>query len=74
MPVDVKSLEILLRKVFTQKRKKISNGMKQVHDDAGGLLDLCGVDRNLRPEQISVRDWCLLANVFKSSIFYDEVV
>eukprot|EP01125_Pyxidicula_operculata_P022137 TRINITY_DN8908_c0_g1_i1.p1 TRINITY_DN8908_c0_g1~~TRINITY_DN8908_c0_g1_i1.p1 ORF type:complete len:315 (+),score=53.03 TRINITY_DN8908_c0_g1_i1:95-946(+) len=70
--VDIVALEKLCSQVFTQKRKIVSNSIKTVHSDAGVLLELTGIDPTLRPEEIPVSDWCLLANVYKNSVFYKK--
>eukprot|EP01126_Amoeba_proteus_P026748 TRINITY_DN2648_c0_g1_i8.p1 TRINITY_DN2648_c0_g1~~TRINITY_DN2648_c0_g1_i8.p1 ORF type:complete len:320 (-),score=41.42 TRINITY_DN2648_c0_g1_i8:23-982(-) len=70
--VDIKALEQLCRLVFGTKRKVMSNGIKNVDLAGGALLDLSGIDPTKRPEEISVRDWCLLSNVYKHSIFYQS--
>ena len=32
-------------------------------NEAGALLELSGIDQNLRAEEVSVKDWCLLSKV-----------
>lgn len=73
LDVDLKALEQLCRLAFQQKRKSIGNSIKMVHEDAKVLLDLAGIDPSLRPEEVSVRDWCLLANVYHKSKFYKDL-
>jgi hypothetical protein len=41
----------------------MSNAIKELGPEAGVLLELCGIDPGVRPEDVSVKDWCLLANV-----------
>lgn len=49
----------------------MGNCIRSIDPDNGkALLDIAGIDSNLRPEQLSVKDWCLLANVYKHSTFY----
>ena len=48
----------------------MANCMKNIDPGAGVLLEIAGIDPSLRPEQIDILDWCLLANVYKHSIFF----
>jgi len=41
-------------------------------DEAEALLEIAGIDATLRAEEVTVKDWCLLSKVFKSSIFYPK--
>jgi len=68
--VDILALEDLLRKVFTQRRKILSNAITTIHPEAKVLLEMCGMDEKKRPEDFPVETWCLLANIYKSSRFY----
>jgi len=70
--VDVNVLESVCRSIFSQKRKIIGNCIKTIDEDAGILLELAGIQPQLRPEDVSVRDYCLLANIYKASKFYRE--
>jgi len=72
--VDIDALELICRLVFTQKRKIIGNAIKVLGNEAGVLLELSGIDQNLRAEEISVKDWCFLSKVFKLSTFYQKAV
>eukprot|EP01124_Arcella_intermedia_P029338 TRINITY_DN6176_c0_g1_i1.p1 TRINITY_DN6176_c0_g1~~TRINITY_DN6176_c0_g1_i1.p1 ORF type:complete len:310 (-),score=77.39 TRINITY_DN6176_c0_g1_i1:145-1074(-) len=69
--VDIDVLEQFCRIVFSQKRKVIGNCIKKIDDKAGVLLELGGIDPSLRPEQISVNNYCLLANLYRNSTFYN---
>ncbi len=57
--IDIFSLEILLRKSFEHRRKKIKTSLK----DYSHLFKECKIDDNLRAENLSVKDYCNLASV-----------
>ena len=56
--VDILKLQILLKKSFKQRRKKIKTTLK----DYGYLLKDLNIDENLRAENLSVEDYCKLAS------------
>jgi len=56
--VDISNLQILLRKSFKQRRKKIKTSLK----DYNYLLKDLNIDENLRAENLSVEDYCKLAS------------
>jgi len=72
--VDIFALEDLIKKVFSQRRKYLANAMTSIHPEAKVLLDICGIHEQKRPEEYSVETWCLLANVYKSSKFYQPMI
>ncbi len=59
--VKIDNLEILVRKSFSQRRKKIKTTLSQYTE----LLNNLSIDINLRPEQISVLDYCKIAKLMK---------
>jgi len=66
--VDYQVLEFVLREMYGQRRKKLSNSLFHVtknKDYVDQLLDGCGLDPNLRPENVSIEKWCSLANALK---------
>tara|TARA_B100002019_G_scaffold292471_2_gene315694 strand:- start:1001 stop:1798 length:798 start_codon:yes stop_codon:yes gene_type:complete len=52
-------LEKLLEKSFSSRRKKIKNTLKDYHQ----LLNTLNIDMNLRAENLSVSDYCKIANL-----------
>jgi 16S rRNA (adenine1518-N6/adenine1519-N6)-dimethyltransferase len=56
--VDILNLQILLKKSFKQRRKKIKTSLK----DYNYLLKDLNIDENLRAENLSVEDYCKLAS------------
>lgn len=62
-PVDVDSVKMLSKIVteaFSQRRKTLRNSLKNLLSEAEILA--LGIDANLRAENISLRDFSLLAN------------
>lgn len=64
VPVHLDSLEYVCRQVFGQRRKILSNSIKTIAPDAGELIEIAKLDGNKRPEDLSVEDWCHLANAY----------
>ncbi len=59
--MSLKNLEILVRKSFSQRRKKIKTTLYEYMH----LLDKLSIDTNLRPENISVLDYCKMAKLMR---------
>eukprot|EP01128_Nolandella_sp_AFSM9_P010925 TRINITY_DN7642_c0_g1_i1.p1 TRINITY_DN7642_c0_g1~~TRINITY_DN7642_c0_g1_i1.p1 ORF type:complete len:351 (-),score=52.70 TRINITY_DN7642_c0_g1_i1:166-1083(-) len=70
--VDLQALDELTRLAFNQKRKVIGNSIKYIHENAGVLLKIAGINPQLRGEQIPLEKWCLLSTVYRRSIFYRQ--
>lgn len=64
VPVHLDSLEYVCRQVFGQRRKILANSIKTISADATELIDIAKVDPNKRPEDLSVVEWCNLANAY----------
>lgn len=56
--IEIKKLEIILRKAFLHRRKKIRSSLKEYKD----ILTLNNFDLNLRAENLTVDDYCKLSN------------
>lgn len=56
-PVD-KKFEVLVRDAFSQRRKKISNTLKEYALD----FDALGLDEQLRPQELSLQDYIKIYN------------
>ena len=66
--MDYQVLEFLLREMYGQRRKKLSNGLFHVtknKDYVDQLLESSDIDPNLRPENVSIEKWCSLATALK---------
>lgn len=50
----------------------MGNCLRNIDEEGGVILDLAGIDKNLRPEEVPVKDWCFLSNVYKHSTFYKK--
>ena len=59
--MDIKNLEIIVRNAFSQRRKKIKSTLSSyIH-----YLDKLSINYDLRPEDLSVTEYCKLAKLMK---------
>jgi 16S rRNA (adenine1518-N6/adenine1519-N6)-dimethyltransferase len=59
--MNIKNLEIIVRNAFSQRRKKIKTTLSSyIH-----YLDRLSINSNLRPENLSVTEYCKLAKLMK---------
>ncbi len=59
--MDINNLEMIVKKSFSQRRKKIKTTLtKYTH-----LLEKLSINTNLRPENLSVLEYCKLAKLMK---------
>jgi ribosomal RNA small subunit methyltransferase A len=63
-PVHLDSLEYVCRQIFGQRRKSISNSIKTIDPDAIELLQIANIDPKRRAEELSIPEWCSLANAY----------
>ena len=63
---NFESLKFLTKMAFNKRRKSIKNSLKDVKNISIFLKEL-GIKDNLRPEQISVEQFCKLANLIYKS-------
>jgi 16S rRNA (adenine1518-N6/adenine1519-N6)-dimethyltransferase len=61
LDMDINNLEIIVKKAFSQRRKKIKTTLSSYAD----YLDKLSIDNNLRPENLSVLQYCRLAKLMK---------
>ena len=55
--IDIEKIDEVSKSAFSQRRKKIKNNMsKYIH-----ILDMLSIDKNLRPENLNVNDYCEIA-------------
>ena len=55
--INIDKIDKVSKAAFSQRRKKIKNNMsKYIH-----ILDMLSIDQNLRPENLSVKDYCEIA-------------
>ena len=59
---NFKSLEELTKLAFNKRRKSIKNSLKNVSNISNFLKEL-NIEEKLRPEQITVNQFCQLANL-----------
>ena len=62
---NFKSLEELTKIAFNKRRKSIKNSLKSISNISHFLKEL-NIEDRLRPEQISVDEFCKLANLINS--------
>jgi dimethyladenosine transferase 1 len=60
---SVHILEYICRQVFGQRRKTLANSIKTLGPQGAKLLALSGLDPQLRPEDLTVVQWCHLASL-----------
>jgi 16S rRNA (adenine1518-N6/adenine1519-N6)-dimethyltransferase len=61
MDVDLKKLEKITAAAFSQRRKKVKAGLKSLVGNSEEFLNECGIDSNLRAEQLSLEQFGKLA-------------
>ena len=59
--MDIRNLEIIVRNAFSQRRKKIKTTLSSYTD----YLDKLSINSDLRPENLSVTEYCELAKLMK---------
>ena len=59
--VDFAKLELVTRTCFAQRRKMIKSSLKGILKDPGVVLNNIGIDTNLRPENLSIEEFCKIA-------------
>ena len=59
--MDIKNLEIIVRNAFSQRRKKIKSTLSSYTH----YLDKLSINSDLRPENLSVTEYCKLAKLMK---------
>jgi 16S rRNA (adenine1518-N6/adenine1519-N6)-dimethyltransferase len=65
--VDVEDKEIfsrIVRTAFSQRRKMLSNSLKNICGDVKEWLAAAGIDSNRRPETLSIEEFARLANTY----------
>jgi 16S rRNA (adenine1518-N6/adenine1519-N6)-dimethyltransferase len=55
--IDINKIDEVSRAAFSQRRKKIKNNMFKYIQ----ILNMLSIDTNLRPENLSVKDYCEIA-------------
>ena len=55
--IDIDKIDEVSKSAFSQRRKKIKNNMIKYIK----ILDILSIDTNLRPENLSIRDYCEIA-------------
>tara|TARA_B100001093_G_scaffold97945_1_gene89942 strand:- start:2233 stop:3012 length:780 start_codon:yes stop_codon:yes gene_type:complete len=61
LDIDINKLEAIVRMAFSQRRKKIKTTLSQYIN----YLNKLSIDPNLRPENLSVREYCKLVKLMK---------
>ena len=55
--LDINSIDEVSKSAFSQRRKKIKNNMRNYIE----IIEKLSIDQNLRPENLSVLDYCEVA-------------
>jgi 16S rRNA (adenine1518-N6/adenine1519-N6)-dimethyltransferase len=63
-PADYKSLEKCCKMLFNQRRKTIKNSLKQITDEPEKLLAKYDIKPTIRPENLTIKQICLLSEEF----------
>lgn len=65
MSVSLSSLELLLREVFGMRRKMLRRAIRPIEEQLGvELLQQANINGTLRPQDLTVVEWCKLADLF----------
>jgi dimethyladenosine transferase 1 len=62
--VHLDSLEYVCRQVFGQRRKMLANSIHTISPEAHELLEMAKLDERKRPEDLTISEWCALANAY----------
>jgi len=62
--VNMDSLEFVLREVFGLRRKQLKNSVLRLGPKAEWLLDYAKINPRLRPEDLTVQEWCNISKAF----------
>jgi 16S rRNA (adenine1518-N6/adenine1519-N6)-dimethyltransferase len=54
----------LVKTAFSQRRKMLSNSLKNIRSDIKELLTEAGIDPQRRPETLSIEEFARLANMY----------
>ncbi|MGN7619233.1 MAG: 16S rRNA (adenine(1518)-N(6)/adenine(1519)-N(6))-dimethyltransferase RsmA [Ehrlichia sp.] len=61
--VDHNKLSQVLKITFNQRRKMIRTTLKKLTNNADEILESLNIDNNLRPENLSIKQFCQIANL-----------
>ena len=64
-PADRQALETITEAAFSQRRKMLRQSLKRLGGDT--LIRAAGLDPTLRPERLTVEEFCRLANALSDS-------
>lgn len=86
--VSTKVLEYTCKELFSQRRKMISNCIKYIKvyygnklnffkkrnlgKESENLLQITGIEPNLRPQNLTIEQWCLLAYEFQKKLMEEN--
>lgn len=61
--VDIYTLKKVMNTVFSKRRKMLSSSLKEISYDIDALLNAAEIEGSKRPEDLSIKQFCKLANV-----------
>jgi 16S rRNA (adenine1518-N6/adenine1519-N6)-dimethyltransferase len=67
--VNLETLTKLTRAVFAQRRKMLRNSLQNITNHAETILENAKLNGSERPENLSIEQFCLLANVIQKELF-----
>ncbi|MDG7052627.1 MAG: 16S rRNA (adenine(1518)-N(6)/adenine(1519)-N(6))-dimethyltransferase RsmA [Wolbachia endosymbiont of Alcedoecus sp.] len=70
--VNLETLTKLTRVVFAQRRKMLRNSLQNITSHAETILENAKLNGNERPENLTIEQFCLLANVIQKELFNSE--
>ncbi|MEE2694303.1 MAG: 16S rRNA (adenine(1518)-N(6)/adenine(1519)-N(6))-dimethyltransferase RsmA [Pseudomonadota bacterium] len=59
-------LELITQTAFSQRRKMLRVSLKKIHPDVIVLLEKAGVSPAMRPEELTIQEFCSIAREFSS--------
>jgi len=63
--VDINKLSTIVAIAFNQRRKMIKSTLKAAFRNVEDVLNRCDINPNLRAENLTIEDFCKLANLYK---------
>ncbi len=65
-PANIVYLQKVLRICFGYRRKMLKTSLSFLHSKPEEILDKAGVSKNLRPEDLSIKEFCEISNVLEN--------
>lgn len=72
-PAKSDFLQLVTKVAFGKRRKMMRTSLKGLHQDAGCILEKASVLPTLRPEQVTIQEFCSIARVLESRAKSDGI-